>query len=102
MSKYWFARSGSARYPHAMVPVTWQGRALMALVFVGALVAWFGFAAAGMIFHTNWIDRLPIVVAGLTPFAAFLLLAFGPMGDRKHTDADYKKGIVSLDTGDSK
>jgi len=102
MSRYWFARSGDARYPIAMVPVSWQGRVLMGLVLAGALVAWLGFAAAGMIYNTSVVERLPIFIGGLVPLAIYLFLAFGPMGDRKHTEADYKTGRVALDTGETK
>ena len=102
MTRYWFARSSDRRYPIAMVPVTWHGRALMAVVIIGLLVAWLGFAAAGMIYNTSVLERLPIVFGGLAPFAVYLLLAFWLKGDRSHTDADYKRGLVALDTGDTK
>ena len=102
MTRYWFARSSDRRYPVAMVPVTWHGKALMVVVIIGALIAWFGFAAAGMIYHTSVAERLPIFIGGLTPAALYLLLAFWLKGDRKHTDADYKKGLVALDTGELK
>ncbi len=102
MTRYWFARSSDRRYPIAMVPISWHGKALMVVVFIGLLVAWFGFAGAGMIYHTSVAERLPIFIGGITPMLIYLVLAFWVKGDRRHTDADYKKGLVALDTGENK
>ena len=102
MSRYWFARSSDRRYPIAMVPISWHGKALMVVVIIGLLIAWFGFAGAGMAYHTSVAERMPIFLGGITPLVIYLLLAFWLKGDRNHTDADYKKGRLALDIGDKK